>query len=91
MQPQAEENIKSWLQHQVYLSLGFFLSACAAMHIDSTPMEGIETHSYDTILQHNGYKTLFAVALGHRDNNDNNQPEKMPKSRLSINNIITSI
>ena len=91
MQPQAEENIKSWLQHQVYLSLGFFLSACAAMHIDSTPMEGIETHSYDTILQHNGYKTLFAVALGHRDNNDNNQPEKMPKSRLSINNIITTI
>lgn len=91
MQPQAEENIKSWLQHQVYLSLGFFLSACGAMHIDSTPMEGIETHSYDTILQHNGYKTLFAVALGHRDTNDNNQPEKMPKSRLSINNIITSI
>jgi possible 6,7-dihydropteridine reductase len=54
-------------------------------------MEGIETHSYDTILQHNGYKTLFAVALGHRDTKDNNQPEKMPKSRLSINNIITSI
>ena len=29
----GEAAIKNWMQHQVYLSLGFFLSACAEMQI----------------------------------------------------------
>ena len=36
-----EHEIKAWFGKQVYLSIGFFLAACAAMGIDSTPMEGI--------------------------------------------------
>ncbi|MEI7486241.1 MAG: nitroreductase family protein [Chryseobacterium sp.] len=50
VKPKGEEAIKSWLGHQVYLSLGVFLSACADMGIDSTPMEGIEPEKYDDIL-----------------------------------------
>lgn len=38
IKPKGEEEIKRWLSHQVYLALGFFLSACASMGIDSTPM-----------------------------------------------------
>lgn len=49
VKPKGEEAIKSWLGHQVYLSLGVFLSACADMGIDSTPMEGIETDKYNEI------------------------------------------
>lgn len=32
--------VKSWMEHQVYLSLGYFLSACISMGLDATPMEG---------------------------------------------------
>lgn len=87
----SENDIKAWMQHQVYLSLGFFLSACASMEIDSTPMEGIQKAEYDRILQLSGYKTLFAVALGYRDPEDANQPEFKPKSRRNIEEVIVEI
>lgn len=41
MKPQGEAYVASWLAHQVYVALGYFLTACASMGIDSTPMEGI--------------------------------------------------
>lgn len=91
LKPQGETEVKSWLRHQVYLSLGFFLSACASMEIDSTPMEGIQNEEYDKILQLNGYKTLFAVAIGYRNPDDGNQPSLNPKSRLPLEQIIQSI
>jgi nitroreductase/dihydropteridine reductase len=91
VKPKGETEIKSWLQHQVYLSLGFFLSACASLDIDSTPMEGINNEAYDKILQLTGYKTLFAVALGYRSPGDINQPSITPKSRLPLDQIIQSV
>lgn len=86
-----EATVRSWMQNQVYLSLGFFLSACATMGIDSTPMEGIQQKEYDKILKLNGYKTLFAVALGYRKSDDSNQPSITPKSRLNADDVIVSI
>lgn len=91
LKPQGETAIKSWLRHQVYLSLGFFLSACASMEIDSTPMEGIQNEEYDKILQLDGYKTLFAVAIGYRNPEDGNQPSLNPKSRLPLEQVIQSL
>ncbi|MGJ1315482.1 nitroreductase family protein [Sphingobacterium multivorum] len=87
----SDAEIKSWLQHQVYLSLGFFLSACASMGIDSSPMEGLKNEEYDKILHLKGYKTLFAVAIGYRNPEDSNQPSTKPKSRLPLAQIIQSI
>ena len=91
IKPKPEPEIKAWLAHQVYLSLGFFLSACAGMEIDSTPMEGIENDKYDTILELKGYKTLFAVALGYRATDDTNQPSARPKSRMAPDKIMQTI
>ncbi|MFV0538062.1 MAG: nitroreductase family protein [Dysgonomonas sp.] len=91
LKPQSDNVIKSWLAHQVYLSLGFFLGACASMDIDSTSMEGINADEYTEILQQNDYKPLFAVAIGYRDQQDENQPSITPKSRLDIINTIESI
>ncbi|MFT4202649.1 MAG: NAD(P)H-dependent oxidoreductase [Chitinophagaceae bacterium] len=91
LKPLPEPEIKSWLQHQVYLSLGFFLSACASMGIDSTPMEGIKNAEYDKILQLDGYKTLFAVAIGYRNPEDTNQPSNTPKLRLPLEQVVQSI
>lgn len=91
LKPLPEVKIKSWLQYQVYLSLGFFLSACASMGIDNTAMEGLQNEEYDKILQLNGYKTLFAVAVGYRNPEDSNQSSIKPKSRLPLENIVQSI
>lgn len=86
-----EGEIKAWLAHQVYLSLGFFLSACASMGIDSTPMEGIRNKEYASILKEKDYYPLFAVAIGYRDENDANQPALKPKSRIPFEEVITTI
>lgn len=87
----SEEDVKSWLAHQVYLSLGYFLSACASMGIDSTPMEGVDIEKYEQILQSKDYKPLFAVAIGYRNPQDENQPSITPKSRLKFDDVIESI
>lgn len=91
LKPKGDKQIMAWLSSQVYLSLGFFLSATASMGVDSTPMEGIETDGYDAILQENDYKTLFAVAIGYRDQEDFNQPTNTPKFRLEKDMVIRSI
>ncbi|MCD9617859.1 nitroreductase family protein [Chryseobacterium gleum] len=88
VKPKGEEAVKSWLCHQVYLSLGVLLSACAAMGIDSTPMEGIEPDGYDAVLNNEKYETLFAVAIGERDETDANQPKFNPKKRLNAEKVI---
>jgi nitroreductase/dihydropteridine reductase len=88
VKPKGEAAVKSWLAHQVYLSLGIFLSACAAMGIDSTPMEGIEPEQYDDILKNEKYETLFAVAIGQREETDANQPKFNPKTRLKAEKVI---
>ena len=66
---------------KVYVALGYFLSACASMGIDSTPMEGILPAEYDKHLPKDGYHTLFAVAIGYRDPDDANQPDRTAKKR----------
>jgi len=81
IKPKGEERIKAWLEHQVYLSLGFFLSACASFAIDSTPMEGIDNLKYDDILNIPEFKSLFAVSIGFRDSADTNQPQFTKKNR----------
>jgi nitroreductase/dihydropteridine reductase len=91
IKPQSDEQIKAWFDRQVYLALGVFLSACAEMGIDATPMEGIEPDNYDKILNQKDYTTLVAVTIGYRDMEDFNQPSKKPKSRRDLNKVIESI
>jgi nitroreductase/dihydropteridine reductase len=91
MKNQSPEDIKIWMGKQVYIALGVFLSACAEMGIDSTPMEGIEPENYDNVLNQTDYTTLCAVAIGYRTKNDYNQPSLKPKSRIALEKIITTI
>lgn len=78
--PKGDIALYTWINNQVYISLGFFLSACASMGIDSTPMEGI--------LGAADYTTLFAVAIGYRDPEDSNQLHLRPKSRLPLEEVV---
>ncbi|EDP69990.1 oxygen-insensitive NAD(P)H nitroreductase [Flavobacteriales bacterium ALC-1] len=91
IKPLPEAEIKSWFDRQVYLAVGVFLSACANMGIDSTPMEGIEPENYDKILGQTDYASIVAVAIGYRSEDDFNQPHKKPKSRMNIEEVIKSI
>lgn len=88
VKPLGEVGIKNWMQHQVYLSLGFFLAAVASMGIDSTPMEGIKPDEYDKVLQYDGYTALFAVAIGYRDPEDFNQPARKAKFRRPLESVV---
>lgn len=91
LKPLGDVHIRYWMSQQVYLSLGVLLAACAAMGIDSTPMEGIKTEVYDDILGDQNYETLFAVCIGKRADDDQNQPGLRPKTRLPIENILVEL
>lgn len=86
--PKGDVSLYAWMNNQVYISLVFFLSACASMGIDSTPMEGIINTEYDKLLNDSQYTTLFAVAIGYRDPEDSNQLHLQPKSRLPLEDVV---
>jgi len=91
MKEWTEEELTIWFSKQVYLAIGVFLSACAEMGIDATPMEGIEQEKYNEILKQDGFSALVAVTIGVKDAEDYNQISKNPKSRLKLEEVVTSI
>lgn len=86
-----ESDLKTWLSKQLYIALGVGLTACAALELDSTPMEGIETDKYKSILNLSAYQPLFAIAVGYGSKDDFNRIEATPKSRRLLENIIETI
>lgn len=82
---------KSWMENQVYLSLGYFLSACISMGLDATPMEGIDRNAYKEILAQDGFSPLFAVTVGYADKTDWAHPTVLPKSRFELDEVVQSI
>lgn len=61
-----------WASRQSYIALGNLMTAAALVGVDACPMEGINPPEYDKILGLNGsgYKTVVALALGYRAEND---------------------
>lgn len=86
-----ESDLKTWLAKQVYIALGVGLTASAALGLDSTPMEGIESDKYKAILDMKTYKPLFAMAVGYAAEDDFNRLEAAPKSRRLAENVIETI
>ena len=82
--PKGDVGLYAWINNQVYIALGFFLSACASMGIDSTPMEGIVNTEYDKLLNEPQYTTLFAVAIGYRDPRGQQSVALAPKIALAV-------
>lgn len=82
-----------WLEKQVYLNIGQFLLGAAALGIDACPMEGIDANilNEEFGLSEKGLNAVVAVALGYRTDADFNDPAKTPKSRLSLEEILTII
>lgn len=59
----------SWASRQVYIALGFGLTTCAMLNIDSTPMEGFMNDELDKLLEldKHGLKSVVMMAIGNRD------------------------
>ncbi|UIF91353.1 oxygen-insensitive NAD(P)H-dependent nitroreductase NfsB [Cupriavidus sp. UYPR2.512] len=82
-------DLQHWMTHQVYLALGGLLMAAAALGVDATPMEGIDTGPLDLELglRERGLTSVALVSLGYRSAQDFNAA--LPKSRLSREEVFT--
>lgn len=83
---------EKWTKSQLYISLGNLLHTLARMGIDSTTMEGIDNEMIMNEF-HNEigkYRCELAMAIGfHSTEEDYNK--ELPKSRLSLESLITII
>ncbi len=61
-------SMHEWTSRQVYIALGFFLSACANLGVDACPMEGFDASKYDQILglTAQGYGATVVATAGYR-------------------------
>jgi len=66
------EKMHAWLDCQVYIAVGFLLSAAAALRVDSCTIGGMDSVKYDEILGLDGtpYRSVVGVALGYRAKDD---------------------
>jgi nitroreductase len=68
----SAEQVSEWMRRQVYIALGFLLSACAAMQIDSCPMEGFDKAKVNEILglDKRGLQIVLMCPVGYRAADD---------------------
>lgn len=80
-----------WERSQLYLALGGFLYAAAAIGIDSTAIEGYDAENMDELLglKDKGLKSIVIATIGYRAENDRNA--ERPKSRLNAEDLFTFI
>jgi nitroreductase len=81
----------NWAAKQVYIAMGFLLSAAAMLGIDACPMEGIVPAQYDEILglPKQGYNTCMVTTLGYRASDD--WLANLPKVRFADNEVIQHV
>ena len=84
----AAKDLFGWNAHQTYIALGQFMTAAAAMGIDTCPMEGIDMFGYDELLnlKDTRYATLCACAVGYRAADD--KYGAAPKVRYPLDEVI---
>ncbi len=80
-----------WTSRQVYIALGFFLSACANLGVDACPMEGIDAGKYDEILglRAEGYAATVVAAAGYRSASD--PTAAMKKVRFPVERVVKHV
>lgn len=89
MHNSIEKSAEKWMEKQCYIALGNILLGAAALGIDTTPIEGFDSTILDKEfnLTEQGYTSLVVVALGYRADDDTFS--KLPKSRLSKEDLFT--
>lgn len=80
-----------WNQRQVYIALGFFLSAAAMLGIDACPMEGFDAAKYNEILglTPQGLSATVIATAGYRSASDSFAG--MKKVRFDASDVIKRV
>lgn len=80
--------LSNWMIRQVYIALGFVLSAAAEMQIDACPMEGFDKTKFDEILglKEKGLQSVVLCTVGFRAADDMTAP--MAKVRFPREQVI---
>lgn len=65
-------NLSEWVNRQVYIALGQFLTSAALLGLDACPMEGFVPAEYDSALglADSGYRSVVVATAGYRSSND---------------------
>lgn len=84
-------DIQHWTEKQVYLNVGNALLGAAVLGLDALPMEGIDIAvlNEEFGLNDKGLTAVVAVAFGYQSKDDFNA--KLPKSRLSFEDLLTRV
>lgn len=83
---QPSFDAEEWATRQIYIALGNFMTAAAAIGIDTCPMEGLNPSEYDQILGLKGWATKVACAVGYRSQAD--KYATLPKVRFEKSAVI---
>jgi len=80
-----------WTSRQVYIALGFFLSAAAQLGVDACPMEGFDPTAFDKILDltGSGFASTVIAAAGYRAADDEYATAK--KVRFADSEVIVRL
>lgn len=72
------EKKQVWMAKQTYIALTNAMTACAALKIDSNPMEGFSPKPYSDILnlESKGLQASVVLAIGYRSEEDKTQYSK---------------
>ena len=84
-----ENETAVWTANQVYIALGNLMTSCAALKIDSCPIEGFQSEKYNTILGLKNMNSAVIAAIGYRSSEDKSQNEK--KVRKKSNSLFDHI
>ena len=85
------EDQEEWMNKQVYIALGQLLTACAALNIDSCPMEGFLPKEYDRVLglAEMNLASVLVIPVGYRAEDDANASNK--KVRRSKEKFVVEV
>jgi len=79
------EEVSIWTANQVYIALGNLMTSCAALKIDSCPIEGFQADKYNGILNLKNMNAAVVASVGYRSIDDLSQEsEKVRKNSASL-------
>jgi nitroreductase len=80
-----------WAKKQAYIALGQLMTVCAALKIDTCPMEGFIADKYDAALglDKDGYTAAVLCPVGYRSADD--KYASLPKVRHSSAQVIQHV
>jgi nitroreductase len=86
--PPEGMSLNEWAARQAFIALGTFMTAAAAIGVDTCPLEGIVPVKYDEILElpAMGYHTVVACAAGYRAKED--RYATVPKVRFATEDVV---